>query len=80
MSGIEGDTSPPFTVIEAIEDGPLHVKGALEVVGATNGAPRRVDECWLCRCGQSARKPFCDGTHKRIGFEAPGVPPRKREA
>lgn len=56
--------------VEPIRDGPLHVSGNLEVIGGTGRTLNRVTECWLCRCGQSAKKPYCDGTHKRIGFRS----------
>ena len=37
-----------------------------------DGAVERQDRVFLCRCGGSARKPFCDGTHKKSGFRSGG--------
>lgn len=52
------------------KDGPLQVDGNLEVCSGTGRTIERTTRTWLCRCGGSANKPFCDGTHKRIGFRA----------
>ncbi|MDF3838899.1 CDGSH iron-sulfur domain-containing protein [Cupriavidus basilensis] len=51
-------------------NGPLHVKGNLEVISGTGRTVARMTEAWLCRCGQSGNKPFCDGTHKKVGFRS----------
>ena len=51
-------------------NGPLRVRGNLEIVSGTGRAVARVTSAYLCRCGASANKPFCDGTHKRIGFKS----------
>ncbi len=49
-------------------DGPLSIEGDFELF-AEDGTPiEKVSQAWLCRCGQSANKPFCDGTHKAAGF------------
>jgi CDGSH-type Zn-finger protein/uncharacterized Fe-S cluster protein YjdI len=48
-------------------NGPLHCTGSVELVGS-DGVRAVVSETWLCRCGGSSRKPFCDGTHRKIGF------------
>lgn len=53
-------------------NGPLHIEGPLEVVSGTGHTIGRGTDTWLCRCGHSANKPFCDGSHKRAGFTAPG--------
>jgi CDGSH-type Zn-finger protein len=58
-------------VITPYPDGPLIVRGRF-VITAGDGQPvpagRRTVA--LCRCGQSASKPFCDGSHARTGFRA----------
>ncbi|HSC08313.1 MAG TPA: CDGSH iron-sulfur domain-containing protein [Steroidobacteraceae bacterium] len=67
-------------VLEVIPvlDGPLHVKGSMEIVSGTGRTINRVVEAWFCRCGGSAKKPFCDGTHKRNGFKAAGRAPVRK--
>ena len=52
-------------------DGPLKVSGNLEIMSGTGRVVARTTSTWLCRCGHSSNKPFCDGTHKKIGFKAP---------
>jgi CDGSH-type Zn-finger protein/uncharacterized Fe-S cluster protein YjdI len=56
--------------VTPLKNGPLKVKGNLEVVSGTGRTINRVTETYLCRCGQSANKPYCDGSHSKAGFVA----------
>lgn len=56
--------------INPSENGPLIVEGPLEVCSGTGRTVKRVEKAALCRCGGSANKPFCDGTHVKIGFKS----------
>jgi CDGSH-type Zn-finger protein/uncharacterized Fe-S cluster protein YjdI len=49
-------------------NGPLAVRGNMEIVSGTGRVVTRVTTAYLCRCGGSSNKPFCDGTHAKIGF------------
>ncbi len=51
-------------------DGPLVVSGSVEICTGTGRTIDRTTTTRLCRCGGSANKPFCDGTHARIGFRS----------
>ncbi|HXY75821.1 MAG TPA: ferritin-like domain-containing protein [Steroidobacteraceae bacterium] len=51
-------------------DGPLRVRGNLEITSGTGRVVARGTSTYLCRCGGSANKPFCDGTHAKIGFKS----------
>lgn len=51
-------------------NGPLRVTGNLEICSGTGRTVKRTTSAVLCRCGGSSKKPFCDGTHARIGFQA----------
>ena len=58
-------------VIVPHNDGPYEVRGRVRIV--TEGGhvlQSEETEAWLCRCGHSASKPFCDGTHKKVGFKS----------
>jgi CDGSH-type Zn-finger protein len=61
----------PAASITACPDGPLLVRGDFELVSARGDAlPRRRRTVALCRCGFSALKPLCDGSHKAAGFQS----------
>jgi len=57
--------------IRATPNGPYIVQGEIELLD-TAGTPYPLDKesIALCRCGHSGNKPFCDGTHSKIGFQA----------
>ena len=56
--------------IDPQTDGPLQVRGNLEITSGTGRVVSRVVNTRLCRCGGSKNKPFCDGTHATIGFKS----------
>ena len=62
--------------ITACTDGPLLVRGAVDIVGDDGEALHsRRRTVALCRCGASGIKPWCDGTHKLIRFSTADHPP-----
>jgi CDGSH-type Zn-finger protein len=66
---VEGFAPGGPLTITATPNGSLQVEGAVEVIGAGGVEQAQATKTWLCRCGGSANKPFCDGTHKRNGFQ-----------
>ena len=59
--------SGPLSV-EPTPNGPLKVEGWVEFRAVDGSTYVAGAKCWLCRCGHSQTKPFCDGSHKRVGF------------
>jgi CDGSH-type Zn-finger protein/uncharacterized Fe-S cluster protein YjdI len=53
-----------------LRDGPLKVRGPLEICSGTGRTTNRTQYAKLCRCGGSSNKPYCDDTHLRIGFRS----------
>ena len=56
--------------IDIIKNGPLIVKGEVELKDSDGNFYPTEQRMALCRCGASTEKPFCDGTHSKIGFRA----------
>jgi CDGSH-type Zn-finger protein len=62
----DGNDEPAIFVAP---DGPYLVTGAPELRNTVFGPGASTERFALCRCGGSSSKPFCDGTHRRIGFK-----------
>ncbi len=57
------------TIVEATANGPLMVYGNLSVKYPDGTKRKQNSVTAFCRCGASSNKPFCDGSHRKIGFE-----------
>jgi CDGSH-type Zn-finger protein len=65
-------------VIRCRENGPLVIEGPVKITDHLGNAfplPVGKEKIALCRCGHSGTKPFCDGSHRQCGFQAPEVAP-----
>ena len=58
----------PRLVIEVEANGPYHVQGDVDIYTAHDRRIAHTNETWLCRCGASDDKPYCDSTHHDIAF------------
>lgn len=56
--------------IRVMRNGPLLVKGKFKIVGSSGNELKQMKMATFCRCGQSQKMPFCDGTHRKINFSA----------
>jgi CDGSH-type Zn-finger protein len=68
--------------IRCRENGPLVVEGPITIIdhqGNPFALPTGKPAIALCRCGQSANKPFCDGSHRQCGFQAAELAPAAAE-
>ena len=67
-SGEAGSGEGDLTLTPA-SNGPILLRGPFTIMSADGASVFRGEKAALCRCGESANKPFCDGAHKSIRFE-----------
>ena len=67
------EVEAPAVTVTPTPNGPLEVLGQITVVRADGTVLRETKRSYLCRCGQSANKPFCDGSHSREHFVDDGL-------
>ena len=65
----EGSTEAPTRIVP-LQDGSLELRGHLRLCDSSGKPVGDAGRLLLCRCGQSANKPFCDKSHERVGFES----------
>ena len=67
----ENQTKKESEMVKATvkENGPMLIKGDIEIVGIDGQTEVKSGMTAICRCGASANKPFCDGAHAKVGFK-----------
>lgn len=65
---VETKTDQPPVEVRVMRDGPLVVRGEFKIKGADGEEMKKMKIASFCRCGQSNNMPFCDGTHRKVGW------------
>jgi len=68
MTDMDNDKTPKNAEFRVLPNGPLQVTGNFTLIGH-EGPIETKDKIFLCRCGGSKNKPFCDGSHRRVGLK-----------
>ena len=71
IDGVEAEPTDRPPMVTVTDDGPYAVTGGIELLGVEFGEGASTEHYTLCRCGASKNKPFCDGSHWRVGFKDP---------
>jgi uncharacterized Fe-S cluster protein YjdI len=72
--GVSAEVPEDPTSVEVRPDGPLYVRGRIRLRTPGGRSVREEYRVALCRCGASENKPFCDNSHRLIGFADEGLP------
>lgn len=78
LDGGDVPSTPTENTIAIDADGPLYVRGDVEVVDSEGTVLTRDSRIALCRCGASENKPYCDGSHSKAEFQDSGAIPDPR--
>ena len=75
LDGGPEEQAPADTTIRPTRDGPLYVRGHVVVRDEAGEVIREDTRMALCRCGNSRQMPFCDNSHRLVGFRDPRPAP-----
>ncbi|MFZ5940035.1 MAG: (4Fe-4S)-binding protein [Bacteroidota bacterium] len=67
---IDEDPSGKPVRIQIMKDGPIVVEGDFRIIGTGGNELKSMMMTSFCRCGHSRNMPYCDGTHRKVGFTA----------
>jgi len=70
LDGGPQEPVPDTVQVLPFRNGPYLVRGAIDILDPATGKVQRETRVALCRCGQSRHMPFCDNTHRAIGFRS----------